>query len=199
MNMATTNLPAAPPARARNLLVATGFGIAGTLMYFGGIFGVYLRERAEVRSSGGSWIPDKAHIELTPPGMIIWTLLISVAVIQWAVYSIKRDDRQHALLAVGTTLLMGAMVLVQHGWQLSQMNLVADEGPTTAATLIYTIVGSYMVAFVIAMIFVALMGFRALAGQYSSRQTDGIVAASLYWYSLVFIYFIIWIAVFIAK
>ena len=94
---------------------------------------------------------------------------------------------------------MGAMVLVQHGWQLSQMNLVADEGPTTAATLIYTIVGSYMVVFVIGMIFVALMGFRALAGQYSSRQTDGIVAASLYWYSLVFIYFIIWIAVFIAK
>ena len=34
---------------------------------------------------------------------------------QWAVYSIKRDDRQHALLAVGTTLVMGAMVLVQHG------------------------------------------------------------------------------------
>ena len=131
--------------------------------------------------------------------MIIWTLLISVAVMQWAVYSIKRDDRQHALLAVGTTLVMGAMVLVQHGWQLSQMNLVADEGPTTAATLIYTIVGSYMVAFVIGMIFVALMGFRALAGQYSSRQTDGIVAASLYWYSLVFVYFIIWIAVFIAK
>ena len=112
-----------------------------------------MRERSQVRSVGGSWIPEKANIELTPPGMIIWTLLISVAVMQWAVYSIKRDDRQHALLAVGTTLVMGAMVLVQHGWQLSQMNLVADEGPTTAATLIYTIVGSYMVAFVIGMIF----------------------------------------------
>ncbi len=199
MNMATTNLPAAPPVRSRNILVSVGFGIAAVLMYFGGLFGVYLRERSQVRSVGGSWIPDKARIELTPPGMIIWTLLISVAVMQWAVYSIKRDDRQHALLAVGTTLAMGAMVLVQHGWQLSQMNLVADEGPTTAATLIYTIVGSYMVAFVIGMIFVALMGFRALAGQYSSRQTDGIVAASLYWYCLVFIYFIIWIAVFIAK
>lgn len=199
MNMVTTNLPSAPPPRARSLLVATGFGVAGILMYFGGLFGIYLRERSLVRSNGATWIPEKAHIELTPPGMIIWTLLISVVVMQWSVYSIKRDDRQHALLAVGTTLLMGAMVLVQHGWQLSQMNLVADEGPTTAATLIYAIVGSYMVALVIGMVFIALMGFRALAGQYSSRQTDGIVAASLYWYSLVFIYFIIWIAVFIAK
>ncbi|GIR36660.1 MAG: hypothetical protein CM15mP49_20450 [Actinomycetota bacterium] len=38
-----------------------------------------------------------------------------------------------------------------------------------------------------------------MAGQYGSTQTDGVVAASLYWYSLVFIYFIIWIAVYIAK
>ena len=49
------------------------------------------------------------------------------------------------------------------------------------------------------MVFVALMGFRALAGQYGSRQTDGLVAASIWWYSLTFIYFILWIGVFIAK
>ena len=110
MNMTTTNLPAAPPARSRNILVAVGFGIAAVLMYFGGLFGVYLRERSQVRSVGGSWIPEKAQIELTPPGMIIWTLLISVAVMQWAVYSIKRDDRQHALLAVGTTLAMLSLI-----------------------------------------------------------------------------------------
>ena len=169
------------------------------LMYFAGVFGVYLKERAQVRAEGSSWIPNKVTIELTQPGMVIWTLLISIVVMQWAVYSIKRDDRQHALLAIGTTVVMGAMVIVQTAWHLSQTNLVADEGPTTAATLIYTIVGSYLVAVVIGMIILLLTGFRTLAGQYGSQQTDGVVAASLYWYSLVFIYFIIWIAVFIAK
>ena len=58
------------------------------------------------------------------------------------------------------------------------MNLVADEGPTNAATLIYTIVGSYMVAFVPGMIFAVFMGFRALADEYGSRQMTKIVAAS---------------------
>ena len=193
----TTGLPPAQPVRGRNLLVGTGFAVAAMVMYFAGLFGVYLSERSDVRDANGVWIPDDARIELTPPGMIMWTLIISVAVLQWAVYSIKRDDRQHGLLAVGATLTMGAMVLVQGGWQFVQMGLVADEH--LAATLIYTIAGSFMVAVVIGMVFVALVGFRALAGQYTGGQTDGIVAASLYWYTLVFIYFIIWIAVFIAK
>ena len=49
MNLRTTDLPAAPPVRARTSLVATGFAIAAMLMYFAGVFGVYLKERAQVR------------------------------------------------------------------------------------------------------------------------------------------------------
>jgi heme/copper-type cytochrome/quinol oxidase subunit 3 len=195
--MQTTGLPAASPVRGRNILVGTGFGVAAMVMYFAGLFGVYLAERSDVRGAGGTWIPDSARIELTPTTMIMWTLIISVPVMQWSIYSIKRNDRGHALLAIGTTLAMASMVIVQSAWQFIQMELVADE--SVAATLIYTIAGSFIVAVVIGMVFIVLVGFRALAGQYSSRQTDGLVAASLYWYTLVFIYFIIWIGVFIAK
>ena len=99
--MTTTGLPAAPRVRGRNILVGTGFAVAATVMYFAGVLGIYLQQRAQVRSSGNPWIPDDATIELTPPGMIMWTLIISCVVIQWAVYSIARDDRGHALLAVG--------------------------------------------------------------------------------------------------
>ncbi len=195
--MQTTGLPAAPPVRDRSLLVATGFGVAATVMYFAGLFGIYFSERSDVRDAGGAWIPSDARIELTPPGMIMWTLIISVFVLQWAVYSIKRDDRQHGLLAIGAALSMGAMVVVQSAWQFQQMGLVADE--SVVSVLIYTIAGSYLAAVIVGMVFIALVGFRALAGQYSSGQTDGVVAASIYWYTLVFIYFIIWIGVFIAK
>ena len=195
----TSGLPAAPQVRGRNLLVGTGFAIAASVMYFAGLFGIYLSERADARAAGIDWIPDSARIELTPPGMIMWTLIISVAFMQWAVYSIVRDDRTHALIAIGGTLALGAMVIVQTGWQYTQMGLVADEGPSTAAVLIYTLSGSHLVMVIIGMVFVALMGFRALAGQYSSRQTDGIVAASLYWYAATFVYFFLWIGVFIAK
>ena len=193
----TTGLPAAPRVRGRTILVGTGFSIAATVMYFAGLFGVYFQQRAQFRSAGQEWIPSGARIELTPPGMIMWTLLIGCAVVQWAVYSIARDDRPHALLAIGTTLTFGAMILVQSGWQFVQMGLVADE--SRAATLIYTLSISFMVMTIVGMIFVALMGFRALAGQYSSSQTDGIVAAAMWWYAMTGIYFVLWIGVFIAK
>ncbi len=192
-----TGLPAAPRVRARNVLVGTGFAVAAAIMYFAGLFGVYFQQRAVARNAGTEWIPGDARIELTPPGMIMWTLIISCAVIQWAVYSIARDDRPHALIAIGSTLAMGAMVIVQTGWQYVQMGLVADE--SRAGTLIYTLSISHLIMVILGMAFVALMGFRALAGQYSSRQTDGIVAASIWWYAMTFIYFILWIGVFIAK
>ncbi len=52
---------------------------------------------------------------------------------------------------------------------------------------------------VIAMIFVALMAFRALAGQESRRQHDGISAAALFWHASVVVYVVIWLAVYVAK
>lgn len=197
MTATTTGLPAAPTVRGRNILVGTAFGLAGVIMYFAGLFGVYFQQRAQFRGAGQEWIPSGARIELTPPGMIMWTLIIGCAVVQWAVYSIARDDRGHALLAIGTALAMGAMVLVQSGWQFVQMGLVADE--SRAATLIYTLSISFMIMTIVGMIFLALMGFRALAGQYSSRQTDGIVASAIWWYAMTGIYFVLWIGVFIAK
>ncbi|MFV2039464.1 MAG: cytochrome c oxidase subunit 3 [Acidimicrobiales bacterium] len=195
--LSATGLSAAPRGRGRTVLAGTGFAIAASIMYFAGLFGVYLHERAGARLAGIDWIPSSAQIDLTQPTMIMWTLIISVVVMQWAVYSTARDDRPHALLAVGATLALGAMAILQYAWQFTQMGLVADE--SVAAVLIYTITGSHLVMVLVAMTFVALMGFRALAGQYSSRQTDGIVAASLFWYAMVSVYFFVWIGVFIAK
>jgi heme/copper-type cytochrome/quinol oxidase subunit 3 len=196
MAAVTADLPAAPVTRGRHILVGTGFAVAACIMFFAGLFGVYFRERAAARAEGVPWIDGR--IELTPPTMIMWTLLISIAVMQWAVYSIARDDRRHALVAIGATLTMGAMVLVQTAFQYEQMGLIIDA-PPVSSTLIYTISGAHLAMVIGGMLFISLMGFRALAGQYSSRQTDGIVAASIFWYATVLVYFVLWIGIFIAK
>ena len=49
------------------------------------------------------------------------------------------------------------------------------------------------------LIFIVLMGFRALGGQFSSRQPDGISAAAVYWYACVAVYALVWVAVYIMK
>ncbi|MGI9623896.1 MAG: hypothetical protein ACR2PK_13760, partial [Acidimicrobiales bacterium] len=83
----TLNLPAAPQVRGRTLLVATWLAVAAVVMYFAGLFGVYFQRRAFFRGDNVEWIPESANIQLTAPGMIMWTLLLGCAVVQWAVYS----------------------------------------------------------------------------------------------------------------
>ena len=191
-----TPLAASLP-RPRTLLVGTVFGTAASLMYFAALFGVYLRERSDALSGGGEWIPSGANIQLAQPTVAAWTMLMSVVTMQWAVYSIARDDRAHAILATALTTLFGLSVVVTTSFQYTEMGLVADE--SIAAALIYTISGSHLAMIGIGLVFLLLMAFRALGGQYSSRQTDGFVAAAVYWYAVVFVYVVIWTAIFVLK
>lgn len=188
---------AAPLPRQRTLLVGTVFGTAASLMYFAALLGVYLRERADALSGGGEWIPSGANIQLTQPTVAAWTMLMSVVTMQWAVHAIARDDRPHAIMATALTVLFGLSVVVTTSFQYTEMGLAADE--SVAAVLIYTISGSHLAMIAIGLLFLLLMAFRALAGQYSSRQTDGFVAASIYWYAVVFVYVVIWTAIFVLK
>ncbi len=188
---------AAPLPRQRTLLVGTVLGTAASLMYFAALLGVYLRERADALSGSGEWIPSGADIQLAQPTMAAWTMLMSVVTMQWAVYSIARNDRPHALMATALTALFGLSVVVMTSFQYTEMGLVADE--SVAAVLIYTISGSHLAMIAVGLVFLLLMAFRALAGQYSSRQTDGFVAASIYWYAVVFVYVVIWTAIFVLK
>jgi cytochrome c oxidase subunit 3 len=74
-----------------------------------------------------------------------------------------------------------------------------DVSGNIQSVLILTITGGHLVMLVVAMAFVALMAFRALAGSFTSRQHDGIIAAALFWYAMVAVYFLIWISIYVTK
>jgi cytochrome c oxidase subunit 3 len=67
------------------------------------------------------------------------------------------------------------------------------------SVLIYTITGAQLAMLVVAMIFLVLMGFRALVGQLTSRQHDGISAAAIFWHATVIVYMFIWYAIYVTK
>ncbi len=188
----------APPARARNTLVGTSFASALVLMYFGALIAIYLSERADVLRSGGTWIPSGTSIMLAAPSVVLWTLLFSIGTIQWAVYSTARNDRRHLLLALGLTALFGVAVINQFFFMFRQMALEIDGG-SKMAPLTYTILGSFLAAVVAALIFLLVAGIRSLSGETTKPNTPLIVSAAFYWDSLVLIYFIIWLAIFVTK
>jgi len=178
------------------LLVGTAFAVAGIAMMFAGLIGIYLARRATNLITVGSWLPTDLIIPLSQPNMGLATLVISVVTMQWAVVSIKNDDRTNTYLALGTTLLLAFAFLVEMGYLYA---LMKADVTTIPGLLIYAISGAHFAMVISAMVFVILMGFRALAGEFTSRQHDGIAAAAIYWHSMVAIYALIWISIFVTK
>lgn len=199
-------LPAAPELpRPRTLLVGTAFATAASVMVFIGLFGVYFAERSAVlegspeATRGTAWIKT-GTISLVPGGMMMTTMALSVVTMAWAVYAIRRYDRPRAYLALGLTALFGVSVINQTVFYYKSMGLtIVGEDASLQGLLIFTITGAHLVMVAAGVIFLGLMAFRALAGQYSSRQADGVMAASIYWYAIVAVYTVIYFGIYVAK
>ncbi|MCX6510062.1 MAG: cytochrome c oxidase subunit 3 [Actinobacteria bacterium] len=156
-------LPPAPAVqRPRVLVVGTAFAAAASFMVFVGLIGIYLAARADVIASGTAWLPKGVSIPLQQPNTMFITLIMSVFTMQWAVAAIAKNDRVNAYLAMGLTLMLGiaTIVMTTYLWYLMELDIASG----IQGVLIYTITGAHIVMLVVAMIFVALMGLRALGG-----------------------------------
>lgn len=189
---APTKLPPPVLPRRRELLFGTGFATAGLVMAIVTLIAHYLATRS---AAGASWLAEN-DIPLTQPNMQLVTLAMSAVTMQWAVYAIARDDRYHTYMALGITLLLGVAFVNQTTFLFAMAGITIDqpEGP-----LFYAVTAGHLAMVVAGLVFLVLMAFRALGGQFSSRQPDGIAAAALYWYACVGLYAIIWYAVYVQK
>ena len=200
---ATTDLeifsqaPPAPPARPRVLLVGTALAAGSAAMVLLTLIALYARMRADVIASGEAWMPEGSNLQLTPGGMAMTTLLLSLLTVGWIVQALRNDDRGHALMAFGITLLLGAAYInvVVYSWQQLGLGITSS----TQALLIYTITGLHVALVGLGMLFLAVMGFRAVGGQLTGRSAEGVSAAVLYWFVTVGLYAAVWYAITITK
>jgi heme/copper-type cytochrome/quinol oxidase subunit 3 len=189
--------PPAPPARPRVLLIGSALASGSAAMVVLALVGKYARLRDDVVSGGSPWLPQEAHIGLTPGNMGMVTLVMSLVTVAWIVQALRNEDRTHALLAFAVTLLLGAAFInvTVFGWQ--QLGL--GVASSTQALLIYTITGLVVAMIGAGMLFLAVMAFRALGGQLTGRSAEGVVAAVLFWYVTVAVYAVVWYTVTITK
>lgn len=195
--MTAPALASPPMQRPRMLVVGTAFAAVAAAMVVVGMIGVYLVERSAVVSAGGTWLPDGVVLPLTQPNVMLFGLIMSSVAIQWAVSAVRNDDRVNSYLALGLTLLFGLGYINMMAYLWSKAGL--DVNASLQATLIQSITATHVAMAAVAMVFVALMAFRALAGGYNSRQYDGIAAAAVFWHVMVAMYILIWLAVYVTK
>ena len=187
----------APPIRPRLTLIGTALASAAVFMMFAGLIGVYLSYRSESLASTGKWLPAGASIPLTPANTAMFTLLLSVVTMRWAVYAVTNNDRQHAYVALGLTILFGLCFINMTTFLYTQMHLGVAKSP--AGVLIYVITGAHLALVMIALLYAALMTFRTLGGEYAGSDREGITAASLFWYVTVAVFAVIWYAIYVTK
>jgi heme/copper-type cytochrome/quinol oxidase subunit 3 len=186
--------PTPPPARPRVLLVGALLGTAAMVLAYAGLIGTYLTIRA---STPGPWLPETVTIPLSPPNMAAVTLLMSVVTIHWAHWSIKEDDRPNGYVALALTLVFGLAFVNSAVYLFTQMG--ATIGGSTVELLLFAVGGFHITTVVVGMVFVALVTFRTLGGQYSGRDTEGLAAAAVYWDAAVAVYLVSWLAVYVTK
>ena len=141
---------------------------------------MYLGLRADELAAGRTALPEGVVLPLTPGNMGMVTLLMSAVTMAWAVDALRNDDRPHAYLALGLTLLFGVAFINSTVYLYQQLALPPTSGPI--AGLLYAVTGAHLVMVVVGMLFAAVMGFQALGGQLTGRDAEGMSAAALYWY-----------------
>jgi cytochrome c oxidase subunit 3 len=189
--------PPAPPARPRVLLVGAALAAGSAAMVILTLIALYARLRSDVIASGEVWLPEGTNLQLTPGGMAMATLTLSLVTVAWIVQALRNDDRGHALMAFAITLVLGAAYInvAAYGWQ--QIGLGITSSPQ--ALLIYTITGLHVAMAGVGMLFLAVMGFKAVGGQLTGRSAEGVTAAALYWFVTVGVYAVVWYTITITK
>jgi heme/copper-type cytochrome/quinol oxidase subunit 3 len=192
-----TAAPAPPPHRPRVLLVGTALAAASAAMVVLALIALYARLRADVIASGEIWLPEEGNLQLTPGSMGMVTLLLSLVTAAWAVQALRDDDRGHALMAFAVTLVLGAAYIngAAFGWQQFGLGVTSS----TQALLIYTITGLHVAMAAVGLLYMLVMGFRAVGGQLTGRAAEGAAAAVLYWFVTVGVYAVVWYTITVVK
>lgn len=197
----------ATPARPRLLVTATALASVAVVMMFAGLLGAYVSLRADVIATGETWLPAGVVIPLTQPNMMMITLVFSAVIMVWALSSIRNNDRPNTYIALGLCLIFGIAYISQTAFLLNLMEFPlsvdfagGDEIDTwLRPPLFYSIIGAHIVMMLVAMIYVVVMGFRTLGGQYNAKDVEGLYSAAMFWFVTVGVYLVIWYTIYITK
>lgn len=191
--------PAAPARRPRLQLIGTVFVAAASAAVVLGALAIYLQVRSDTIAETGQWFPSRTSIPLSVGNMGLTTLIMSVVLVQWAVYSSRRGDTQHTYIALGFTILLGLAHITQIGYLWTQWELPLNDGSSIQAVLAFAVLGLHVAMVAAGLIYLALMGVRSLGGQFTGRDSEGISSAALYWYVTVAVFAVLWYAILITK
>jgi cytochrome c oxidase subunit 3 len=188
-------LPPAPAAQPRRqVVVATALFAAAVTMLVGAMTALWFHFRDAVPKN--TWKPAKMVVPEVATNVFWVTGFLACLIIQWAVYSAKRGDRQHASVALGIVFILGLALLNSQAYVWRRINLPV-KGDSSYNSMFYAFTGTLFVLILIGVIYAAVAAFRYLGGRTKDRET--LAGLALYWYFLAAIITVAWYTIYVTK
>jgi cytochrome c oxidase subunit III len=175
--------------------------ICSEVMFFSGLFAAYFTVRSQALTwppivSGGT--PNAAELQEAfdihqePWFALVLTiiLVLSSFTCQFAVWSIRRNDRTGLVRNIAVTMTLGIVFLIGQLYDYATLGFGISDG--TFGTTFYTLTGFHGAHVFGGVIMLSVVLYRGFAGQFSARHHDAVEAASLYWHFVD----VVWIALF---
>ena len=196
-------LPPAPqPVPRRQLFVGTGLASAAGVMLIGGMIAVWSQFRADAptrfserRGAIKDWMPADIVVPEVAANMMLVTFCVVCIMAQWAVYSAKRNDRQHAGMALGMTMLLGLAALNAQIFIWTQMGVGVRDG--AFHSMFYALTGTMAFLVIAGLVYTAVAAFRYLGR--GNSDVDIVSASALYWYVVTAAFTAVWFVVYVQK
>lgn len=171
-------------------------------MLIGGMLATWLQFRADapVRESMKrgfikDWMPADIVVPEVAANMMLIAFCVACVMAQWAVYSAKRNDRQHTGMAFGVTGLVGLAILNAQIFIWTEMGVGARDG--AFHSMFYAITGVMTILIVAGIVFSLVAAFRYLGGR--TKEIELVSSQALYWYFLTAAFTAVWFVVYVQK
>ncbi|MBV8982656.1 MAG: heme-copper oxidase subunit III [Acidimicrobiia bacterium] len=164
----------AAAARPRGISnVATLFLVTADFMVLAGLVAGYYG----VRSQSFNWPPVGLGTYL--PTMVALTIVMTVITVQWAIWSIRRDDQRTCLAALGVTIFFALAILNAQWYGLAHLNF--GVGAHTYGTFVYILTAFHMANVIAAIVVLVAVLARTIGGEFSADDHDTLTAAAVFW------------------
>ena len=176
--------------RPNMVSVGTIVWLSSELMFFAGLFAMYLVARA---NSADNWPPAPTHLNMTLAIPVTTVLILSSFTCQMGVFAAERGDvfglRRWYLIS----LIMGTMFVAGQGYEYTHL---AAEGTTVSSSVYGSVFyittgfhGLHVIGGLIAFVF--LIG-RTMVSKFTPAQATAAIVVSYYWHFVD----IVWIGLF---
>jgi cytochrome c oxidase subunit III len=157
--------------------------ITSEVMFFGGLFAAYFSTRAANQTTP-AW--TNVATLLNPLSVILVATVILITssfTCQFAVWAIRRGDRTGFIRNISFTLVLGIVFLLLQAYDYT---LLFGDGMTLGSsefgTTYFTLTGFHGAHVFGGVLMLAVILYRGMSGQFSSKHHDAVEAVSFYWH-----------------